>query len=66
MTLYYLTICRRTCMASIEKHDVYFNSEDAMQNYRDKFQKYLYRENERFIQKSGKAHFNDAGVLVNE
>ena len=62
--MYYLKICRRTNMATIEESYVYFNSEEAMNNYRDKFKKYLYEENNRFISEHGKAEFNESGVLI--
>ena len=62
--MYEMKVCRRTNMATIEVTYEYFNSEESLEKYRDKFNKYLYEENYRFISETGKAEFNDAGILI--
>ena len=62
--MYYMKFARRNGDGFLYPVFLYFNSEEAMKVYEEKFKKYLYDEDRYFITESGEAYFNDAGVLM--
>ena len=51
-------------MFAIGEFNKYFDSKQSMEQYKEKFNQYLYAENDYFIIEDGIAQFNNAGILV--
>lgn len=62
--MYYIKFGKRINMFAIGEFNKYFDSKQSMEQYKEKFNKYLYAENDYFIIEDGIAQFNNAGILV--